>query len=226
MKTLNKKVLACLGVLVLGSASAFAGPPADYGKNPIAPPPADICGPWFSGISGGVWWVQDYDVHVPFSPFATNDFSFETGFQINVTPIGYRVSETFAVSLETGFYQADVDGVSFGGLFLGATDGQLRLFPAMLNATLTFPINDAISIYAGAGAGVLYRELEATTVIGAVPVGFHDSGWNAVVQARAGVAFEVGHCAFVNVGYRYQHVFASPDDIRGHSVEVGYTFTW
>lgn len=226
MKTLSKTALACLGALVLGSGAATAGTPTrDYSKTPTVTQP-DLCGPWFSGISAGVWWVQDYDVTVPFSPAASNSFSFDTGFQVNVTPIGYRFSDMFSVSLETGFYQADVDGINVGGLAIGATDGQLRLFPAMVNATLNIPIATHVNLYAGIGAGVLYRELEASAV---TPIGtfdLHDSGWNATVQGRAGVAFEVGHCSFVNVGYRYNHVFANPDDIKGHSIEAGYTFVW
>ena len=226
MKPFQKTVLACFGALVLGGTSAFAGAPAaDYSKQPQVTQP-DVCGPWFSGLSAGVWWVQDYDVTVPFSPFPNNSFSFDTGFQINVTPIGYRFSDAFSISLETGFYQADVDGVTAGGIFVGASDGQLRLFPAMVNATVNFPIASHVSLYAGVGAGVLYRELEASGAVGGAGVSFHDSGWNATVQGRAGVLFEVGHCSFVNVGYRYNHVFANPDDIRGHSVEVGYTFVW
>ncbi|MDZ4287564.1 MAG: porin family protein [Prosthecobacter sp.] len=231
MKTRKLKILASLGALLLSSGSIFAGPPvADHSKDktPIQPLP-EICGPWFAGFNAGVWWVEDYGTNVPFAPgVGDHDVSFETGFGINATPIGYRVCEMFAVSLETGFYQADVDSVTLpagGGLFT-ATDGQLRLFPVMVNGTLTFPVSDRLTLYAGVGVGAVYRELEATVPLVALLGSFHDSGWDCMVQARAGLAFEIADCTFLNVGYRYNHVFTSPDDIAGHMVEAGITFMW
>ena len=186
-------------------------------------PAPELCGPWFSGISGGAWWVQDYEVSIPFLGFPGDTFEFETGFGVNLTPIGYRLSDTFSLSLEVGYHEAETDALAnplFGSVPM---DGQLRLAPAVINANFNFPITDGLSIYLTVGAGVAYRELEASFPLGGFFV--HDSGWNAIAQARTGVMFEVGECSFVNVGYRYQHVFSTPDDIQGHMVEAGYTWT-
>jgi opacity protein-like surface antigen len=207
--------------------SVFAGPPP-VDKNPIIDVPPDICGPWFAGFNAGVWWVEDYGVNVPFAPgVGDHDVSFETGFGVNGF-IGYRLSELFAVSLGGGFLQADTESVTLpaGGGTFTATDGQLRLFPATINGTLTFPIADRLALYAGVGVGVVYRELEATVPAVALLNTFHDSGWDFMVQARGGVAYEIARCTYLNVGYRWTRVFTSPDDINGHMVEAGVTFLW
>ncbi|HYF35560.1 MAG TPA: outer membrane beta-barrel protein, partial [Prosthecobacter sp.] len=175
-----------------------------------------------------VWWVQDYGTNVPFVGIpGDHEFSFETGFGANAH-IGYRLCEMFAVSLEGGFYQADTDAVTLpAGLgTFAATDGQLRLFPIMLNGTATFPITERLMIYAGVGVGPVYRELEATVPTVALLTSFHDSGWDFMVQARGGLMYEVGRCMYVNVGYRWNRVFTSPDDINGHMVEAGFTYMW
>ena len=197
-------------------------------KNPVIEPPPDICGPWFTSLNAGPWWVQDFGTNVPFVGIpGDHEFSFETGFGIN-GEIGYRLCEMFALSLEAGFYQAETDSVTLpAGLgTFGASDGQLRLFPIMLNGTATFPITDRILFYAGVGVGPVYRELEANVPAVGLLTSFHDSGWDFMLQARGGLAIEVGRCMFVNVGYRWNHVFTSPDDINGHMVEAGFTYMW
>jgi opacity protein-like surface antigen len=142
--------------------------------------------------------------------------------------LGYRLSEMVSVSLEGGFLQADTDAVTLpAGLgTFAATDGQLRLFPITLNAAVNVPLTEKLSFYASFGGGPVYRELEATVPAVALLTSFHDSGWDMMLQARGGLSYEVGHCAFVNVGYRWNHVFTSPDDINGHMVEAGFTFMW
>jgi opacity protein-like surface antigen len=226
MTTRKLTLLASVGALMLSSGSLLAGT-ASYDKNP--PPmrePAPVCGPWFAGFTGGAWWVQDYSVSIPMVFAADVDMEFETGFGINVTPIGYRFSDMFSVSLEAGYYEAETDGATIGGVGLPLTDGQLRIAPAVLNANLIFPVSDTISLYLSGGAGVAYRELEFQSGFVFPGATFHDSGWNAIAQAKAGVSFEVAPCHYLSVGYRYQHIFSSPDDIQGHSAEISYTFNW
>jgi opacity protein-like surface antigen len=228
MKTTKLAILASMGALVLSATTALAGPSAaPSGKQPYVEPPQPPppCGPWFAGFSGGVWWVQDYGTNVPFAPVpGDHEFNFETGFGLNAQ-VGTRLDDTLAVWLEGGFYQADVDSVTLpaGGGIFGATDGQLRLFPISLNVGVNVPIAEGFSFYASVGGGPVYRELEATVPAVALLTTFHDSGWDMLLQARAGVAFEVAQCVFVNVGYRWTHVFTSPDDINGHMAEVGVT---
>lgn len=226
MKT-RTLILAPLGALLLSAGTLLAGPPAKA-PQPIAPPP-DICGPWFSGFDAGIWWVSDYGANVPFAGgVGDHDFSFGTGFGLNVTPVGYRFCEAFAASLEIGFYQADTESITLpaGGGTFNATSGQLRLFPLMINGTVTFPLTERLSIYGGVGAGIVYREFEATVPALGLVQSHHDSGWDIMVQGRAGLAFEIARCTFLNLGYRYNHVCTSPDDIRGHMVELGMIFTW
>ena len=220
-------LLAAAGSFFLTGGAVLAGTPT-YDKQPqVIQPQPELCGPWFSGITGGVWWVQDYAVSIPQVFAGDTQFEFETGFGINLTPIGYRFSDTFSLSLETGYHEADVDSATlFGGVVIPATGGQLRILPTLLNANLTIPVADRLSFYLSAGAGVAYRDLEAESSFVFPGATFSDSGWNAIAQAKAGVAFEVADCQFINVGYRYQHVFSTPEDIQAHSAEVGYTFTW
>ncbi|HYF35561.1 MAG TPA: outer membrane beta-barrel protein [Prosthecobacter sp.] len=224
---MNKKLtlLASLGAVILTGGSVLAGTPT-YDKAPQMTQPLPECGPWFSGISGGAWWVQDYDVSIPLVFAGDVELQFETGFGINITPIGYRLSDTFSLSLETGYYEAETDGATIGGVGFPLTDGQLRIAPAVLNANFNFPVSDTISLYLTAGGGVAYRDLDFQSGFVFPGATFHDSGWNAIAQAKAGVSFEVAPCHFLAVGYRYQHIFSSPDDIQGHSAEVSYTFHW
>jgi opacity protein-like surface antigen len=227
MKIGKNILLASLTTLLLSGGGLLAGTPS-YDKNPppMAPTP-EVCGPWFAGISGGAWWVQDYDVSIPAFPTGANvEFGFDTGFGINVTPIGYRFSDMFSVSLEAGYFEADTSSATSAGVTIPATGGQLRLAPALLNANLTIPIADRLSMYLSAGGGVVYRELEAESAFVFPGVVFHDSGWNAIAQAKAGFSYEIAPCNFLSVGYRYQHVFSTPDDINAHMVEIGYTFNW
>jgi opacity protein-like surface antigen len=221
-------LLASLSALVLTAVPALAGTTTRYDKNPapMAPPPP-VCGPWFSGLSGGAWWVQDYDVSIVGSG-APTDFSleFETGFGVDVVPIGYRYNDNLSTFLEVGYRHADVDGFSVAGVNLPATGGELQMLPITLNANLNFPLTDGLSIYAGFGAGAVYRDLDIESGFLFPGLTFHDSGWNAIVQGRVGVQFEIAQCNFLNVGYRYQHVFGNPDDIQSHMAEVGWTFSW
>jgi opacity protein-like surface antigen len=229
MKTSKLAILAAMGAFALTATTVMAGTaPAPAPKNPYIEPPPPVCGPWFAGFSGGLWWVQDYGTNVPFAPVpGDHDFSFDMGFGLN-GQVGRRLTENVGAFLEAGFFQADVDNVTLpaaGGTF-AASDGQLRLFPISLNVGGTFPITDQLSFYASFGGGPVYRELEANVPGVALLNSFHDSGWDMMIQARGGFAYEVAQCVFVNVGYRWNHVFTSPDDINGHMVELGVTVFW
>ena len=221
MKFVKFVGLSCLGAVLLFSGEAMAG--SDYGKQrgPIEPLPT--CGPWFSGLSGGAFWVEDFTTPVPFP--GDHEFSFDGGWGGTLTPVGYRVCEMFAVSLSVGYYEAETESITLpGGFAFPATGGELNLVPLMVNGVLTFPITDSFSIYAGGGIGAVYHEFDITSA----PLAFFEQDdWSFALQGVAGVAVEVAPCVHLTAGYRYQHIFTNDGgDIQGHSAEIGITFTW
>lgn len=211
---LSAAVLACASLALAGTT--VPPPPAD---------PAPAAGPFYSGIKAGAFWLQDesygfgaYDL----------DVDFDTGWGITVVPFGYQVADGFSISLNTGFYQAGVDGVELhgGGLDIHADiSGDVSFVPIMANAVATIPLSGDLGAYIGAGAGIVYTSLDIGRV-GGQRVDLADDSWDFGYQAFAGLSYKTCPASDLRVGYRFFQVSADRHDHRGHMVEAGISFRW
>lgn len=217
MKKYTSLMLLCGLVLTAEGLNAGAPPP----KAPayVAPEP---CSPWFSAISAGPFWLQDIDIDAGAGVRA--DIEFDTGWGINVTPIGYQLSDMISLSLNTGYYTADFDSLTVAGVGF-ALDGDVEIVPVMANVALEFPIADRLSFFVGGGLGVVYTDTEIG--VPALAIAAQDDDWNFGIQGTAGLAYEIVQCVDLTLAYRYQHVFEDDDeDLQGHSIEAGILIHW
>lgn len=229
MKTYTPLILLCGFLMTAEGLNAGVMAPPSKAPQYVAPPP---CGPWFSGIKGGWFWVQDTDMDIDniAGVDPTVEVEFDTGWGITVIPLGYRLSDMLSISLSTGYYEADVDNVTFDDAILGSTTvdagGELEVIPIMLNVVGHVPLFDRLSLYLGGGIGAVYTDLEASATMGGVTDTHSDDDWDFGLTGIAGLAYEIVDCVNVTVGYRYHHIFRDPDDVQGHSLEAGVVITW
>jgi opacity protein-like surface antigen len=204
------------------NAGVMAPPPPDKTPRYVEPaPPA--CGPWFSALKGGWFWVEDYGTTVPFP--GEHTIGFDTGGGITLVPLGYQFNDTLSFSLSGGWYTAETESVTLPtGLVSPATSGDIEIIPLLVNAVATFPIVGNLSVYAGLGIGGIYHDMDI--VAPGVGLVHNEDEWNFGGNLIAGFAYEIMDCVSIAIGYRYHHVFRSPDDIQGHSVEAGVKFFW
>lgn len=220
MKKYTPLVLLC-GILMTAEGLQ-AGPVAPPPKAPqyVAPEP---CSPWFSGLKAGAFWIEDYDTTVPFPGDHRIGFD-DPGWGISVVPIGYSLSDMISISLSTGFYTADVESITTPAGFVAPGTGDIEIIPIMANVTGHFPLIGALSAYAGIGIGAVHHEMDITAP--AVTLVHDESSWDFGLNAIAGLSYEIVDCVNICVGYRYHHVFRSPDDLQGHSLEGGVVIHW
>lgn len=212
MKKLRTSFLALIGLAFV--ASAHAG---------TAPPPAPIVeastpGSLYFSLAGGALWLED-------ASSSGVDLDFDTGFSV-LGAIGYKIDYGLAIELESGYMQADLGEVSFHGAHANV-DGELEQVPIMVNAIYWAPLTDRLSLYVGAGTGIVWSK---TTVdhIGSVNTsGLEDDDWSFAAQAKAGLSFKVCPQGSLNIGYRFfwgNDGVGGLDDSVGHIAEAG--FTW
>ena len=179
----------------------------------------------YSGIKAGAFWLQDESYG--FGPYDL-DVQFDTGWGVTFVPIGYQVADGFSLSLNTGFYQAGVDGVSLrgpGANIHADISGDVSFVPIMANAVATIPLTGDLGAYIGAGAGIVYTSLDIGRV-GGQRVDLAEDSWDFGFQAFAGLSYKLCAASDLRVGYRYFQVSADQDDHCGHMVEAGLSIRW
>jgi opacity protein-like surface antigen len=211
-----KKVRTCfLGLIGLAFvASAYAGP--------VAPPSTVVeqtstPGALYFTVAGGALWLEDA------SDSGVN-LDFDTGYSI-MGALGYKIDYGLAIELESGYMQADSGNVSFHGLH-AHVDGKFEQVPIMVNAIYWAPLSDSVSLYIGAGSGIVWSKSSVDHVGGVHVSGLENDDWNFAAQAKAGVSFKVCPNASLNIGYRffYGHdAVGGLDDSLGHVLEGGFT---
>lgn len=203
--------LLCIALATV-AASATAGefrsvpPPVS-----ITPSPGHI-GPYLT-LQGGALWLQD-------ASLGPVDVEFDVGFSA-IGTFGYAFGNGFALELESGYAQSDVDQVKFGRLS-GDFEAEYKQIPIMANAVYLAELTDRFGLYVGAGAGTIWSEFDSDDFEG-------EDSWNFAFQAKAGASFKITEAASFNVGYRLLYgvdafsIEGAEDDSISHVVEAGFT---
>lgn len=199
--------------LLLLSGAGIAGPilakvpPA----RPIVPPMVPTTSAWYAGVSSGYLWLNDA------TACGCQDLHYKDGWGINGS-VGYRFSPSFLLGLAAGYLSGNYDVVDgHGGGATGSAD--LHMVPITLNATYTLNLTDSLLMYAGAGLGTAWSELQG------VSAGEKDGDWHFAWQARAGLGYKVTSDVSLNLGYRYVQVLDAMSeygDAKGHMAEAGF----
>jgi opacity protein-like surface antigen len=212
MKILRNSFLALLGTAMIGVS--YAGPVMTPS---VGPAPAPVGGPYVS-IAGGALWLDDASAH-------NVDLDFDTGFSI-LAALGYGFGNGLAVEIESGYQEVNDAEVSAFGLHADV-DGEFRQVPILANVVYTIPVSDAVGIYIGAGAGIIWSDAEIDSVGGLRNLDFDaEDEWNFAAQAKAGLSFNISDNASVNIGYRFiygKDAVGGLDDSIGHVLEGGFT---
>lgn len=193
------KALAA-GALVVSSASA--GHRDDYGSGGARY--GSGAGPYLD-ISAGPLWLDEVD-----------GIEFDTGWGLN-GEIGWEFGTGWSLGVNGGYFSADAESAKSDGIRF---DGDLALIPLMANATYRGTIAGPVSFYIAAGGGVVHGDSEGS--LHGKDISFSDSedAWDAGLQARLGLALDLGTNAKLTFGYRYLRVFGE-DDAQGHVAEGG-----
>jgi opacity protein-like surface antigen len=141
--------------------------------------------------------------------------------------LGFRLSETFALELESGYYRNDFGGfksgefttLTFGSTAVVGGSGDFTQIPIFLNAQWDVPLSQAgsgtawmLSLFAGAGAVNVGADLDDIAALGVpgVTAALDGSGWGAAVQFGVGVHAEFAPGFHVGAGYRVMVVNGVP----------------
>lgn len=217
MKLLRNSFLALLGLAMVATSQAGT---VVSGKGAVAPSPAPapVGGPYLS-LAGGALWLDD-------ARFGGPELAFATGFSIPGA-LGYSFGNGLSVELESGYLGVDSAELHVNGFGNLDLDGEFRQVPIFANVLYTVDVTDAVGLYVGGGAGVVWSDAEIDGVNG---FGFDDvdlgDQWNFAAQAKAGVSFRITDAASLNVGYRFfygKDAVGDLDDSIGHILEGGVT---
>jgi opacity protein-like surface antigen len=212
MKKLRTSFLALIGLAF--ATIAHAGPTL---------PPSPIVetstpGNLYFTVAGGALWLEDASA-------SGVNLDFDTGYSI-MAALGYKMDYGLSIELESGYMSADSGEVSFHGLHANV-DGQFEQVPIMVNAIYWAPLADRVSLYIGAGTGIVWSQSSVDHVGGVKVSGLEDSDWSFAAQAKAGLSFKVCPQGSLNIGYRFfwgNDAVGGLDDSLGHVLEGG--FTW
>ena len=209
-----------LPVAMMVSAKAGTPPPQI-----IEPAPAPAVGGWYLGVSGGAAFLQEISVDGV-------DIQSDVGWSAIAT-LGYNFGNGFAVELESGYAETEFDKISFGGFDRGL-GGDYKQIPIILSGVFNGRINDVLSVYIAGGAGAVWSESSIDGWGGGRGgrISVTDDNWAFVLQAKAGVRWDINDVVALNVGYRGLYGFDAfdsrlqngPDDAITHIAELGVTF--
>jgi opacity protein-like surface antigen len=211
MKKLRTSFLALIGLAF--ATIAHAGP--------TLPPPVvetSTPGNLYFTVAGGALWLEDV------SNSGIN-VDFDTGFSV-LGAIGYKFDYGLSIELESGYMQADLGGLSVRGAHADL-DGEFEQVPIMVNAVYWAPLSDRVSLYIGAGTGIVWSQTTVDQVGRFGNLGLGESDWSFAAQAKAGLSIKVCPQGSLNIGYRFfwgNDAAAGFDDSLGHVLEGG--FTW
>jgi opacity protein-like surface antigen len=214
MKKIRSSFLALLGLAFVTVAHAGPTLPPSVVETETSTP-----GNLYFTVAGGALWLQDA------SESGVN-LDFDTGYSI-MGALGYKMDYGLSIELESGYMQADSGQVSFHGLHADV-DGTFEQVPVMVNAIYWAPLSDSVSLYIGAGTGIVWSHSKVDHVGGVNVSDFdldHDD-WSFAAQAKAGVSIKVCPQASLNIGYRFfwgNDAVGGFDDSLGHVVEGGFT---
>ena len=176
---------------------------------------------------GGMWNIlNDSDISGTGVTNTTVDFDHGWGGAI---ALGYRFPVGLRPEFELNYRTNDVDSLSSG-----TGSGDASSFAFMANLLYDFQNSTGFTPYIGGGFGVAHIMADGVERVSNSRL--DDSEWTPVVQAIAGVSYNVNNNLQVFADYRYYHAFdpgftldnnRSVDaDYNGHSVMLGLRWSF
>jgi opacity protein-like surface antigen len=110
----------------------------------------------YAGVSGAVSFTGDSDVKVA---AGAGNLSYDTGYGVGVSG-GYDFGAT-RLEVEIGYKEADLDSLSAANLNFNITDTTLKLTTYMLNGYLDYKSDTPITMFIGAGLGMINGEFDS-----------------------------------------------------------------
>lgn len=200
--------------LLLGSASLALGAnpllAADDSSAGLVAPPPELRSGLYMATEAGVNLADDLTV-------ARDSIKLSPGVRWDLS-MGYAVKlsdqVTLAPEVEVGIIYNALDSISAGRLGASISGSYVQV-PVMANAVLNWQFSPNWVLYAGAGAGYDYNNLDITGVNGngvEVTGGESDFAW----QGMAGIKYAFGSSE-LGLGYKYLAVQPSGLDTVGNN---------
>jgi opacity protein-like surface antigen len=164
--------------------------------------------------------------------------------------LGFRLSESFALELESGYYQnsfGGFDGGEFTSLAFGSTpiaggDGDFSQIPVFINARWEIPLGQAdtnawrLGVFGGVGVVNVSAEIEEITAVDVpgVTATVDGSSWSFGAQAGVELSWRIADSARFGVSYRLMYVegadfgratYSDPGLVSYANIETDEIFT-
>ena len=169
---------------------------------------------WYFNADAGVNLIQDVTVRV-YNGHGTA--SFDPGLRLDLSG-GYKLSESFALEIESGFTYNQLDSSSGNNLYQ---------VPILLNLAYSHAFNDKWSVYGslGAGAGINTLDIKSAG---------NDTDCTFDYQASLGVKYAISQNCDLGLGYKFlgttgndwkfSGVPVKTDEVFNHSILLSFTY--
>lgn len=161
----------------------------------------------YVGVSGAVSFTNDSDVKVA---AGTGSLSYDTGYGVGVSG-GYDFGGA-RLEGEFGYKEADLDRLSASNLNFNITDTTLKLTTYMLNGYLDYKSDTPITMFIGAGLGMITGEFDSGS----------DSIDDTVFGYQASIGGSVAANKNISVDLYYRFIGAA-SDFEQDDVKIDYS---
>jgi len=186
---------------------------------------------WYFNADAGGNFVQDIRLRIVEGHAEGHaNVSFDPGMRLDLSG-GYKLSESFALELETGFTYNQIH--KFAGRSV-SSDNNLYQVPILLNVAYSHALNNKWSIYGSLGAGAGIDTLDFRS---ANPLDIrHGSDTDCTLdyQASLGVKYAISQNCDLGLGYKFfgttenewkiKGVTRKTDEVFNHSILLNFTY--
>ena len=187
---------------------------------------------YYVGVEGGGNWVRDWDFDSGTVGHVHKHTSkFDTGWALLAT-LGYDWGH-WRAELEGGYRSNDMDSVTSHVFGSSWTGGDMREISVMANLHYDFNLTKKLVMSFGAGAGMDHVDVAWDQN----PAADIDQ-WRFAYQGIVGFSYRIGASTDLTLNYRYLnvngpeldvgpfqgHLLNSTEDIRKHTVTIGFRF--
>jgi opacity protein-like surface antigen len=166
---------------------------------------AQAQGPYV-GAAGVVSFTNDSDVKVT---NGTSTLSYDTGYGFAASA-GYDFGGA-RLEAEYGYKEADLDKLSGSNLSFNITDGKLKTTTGMINGFLDYKSDTPLTMFIGAGAGVIKGEFE----------GGSDSFDDTVFAYQASLGASIAATRNIKLDLFYRFIGAG-SDFESNGIKIDY----
>lgn len=168
-------------------------------------------GLYISGSLGNTW-TRDADWSD--SGF-TGDIDFDNALNVGLA-LGKEINDRARAEIEISYRNADINTISFSGIDLPDSNGDLKSTAFMLNGYYDLTQDTLVKPYVSAGIGVVRHKIAGSAA--GLDLG-SDSDTVFAYQIGAGIAKDINEKTAATLGYRY--LGSSDGDFGTTTVEYG-----